>query len=65
MSSAGMKIAVARQLVLDGKTAGVFLLFSAASLDHNSAKYQLLEEFFKLVIEMQGREAKAAEMARI
>ena len=65
MSSAGMKIAVARQLVLDGKTAGVFLLFSAASLDHNSAKDQLLEEFFKLVIEMQGREAKAAEMARI
>ncbi|MFZ9790815.1 MAG: methyl-accepting chemotaxis protein [Gemmataceae bacterium] len=65
MSSAGMKIAVARQLVLDGKTAGVFLLFSAASLDHNSAKDQLLEEFLKLVIEMQGREAKAAEMARI
>lgn len=65
MASAGMKIAVARQLILDGKTAGVFLLFSANSLDHNSAKDQLLEEFFKLVIEMQGREAKAAEMARI
>jgi|GEM_PF-445694 len=65
MSSAGMKIAVARQLVLDGKTVGVFLLFSAKALDHNSAKDQLLEEFFKLVLEMQGREAKAAEMARI
>jgi len=42
MSSAGMKIAVARQLVLDGKTVGVFLLFSAKALDHNSAKVQLL-----------------------
>lgn len=65
MEAVGMKLAVGRQLVLDGKTVGVYLLFSQKLIDQNSAKDQLLEELFKLVIEMQGREAKASEMARI
>ncbi|MFM7097547.1 MAG: methyl-accepting chemotaxis protein [Gemmataceae bacterium] len=65
MAAEGMRLAVGRQLNLDGKTVGVYLLFSKGGIDQNSAKDQLLEELFKLVVEMQGREAKAAEMARI
>ena len=65
MATVGMKLAVAHQLFLDGKTAGVYLLFSKKAIEQKSAKDQLLDELFKLVIEMQGREAKSSEMARI
>lgn len=65
MASMGMVQAIGRQHVWDGKTLGVFLLFSEKVMDLNTAKDQLLEELFKVILDMQGREAKAAEMARI